>query len=135
MEKIVYSFEKLNVWQISRKFVASCYKLLENYPAYENYALCNQIRRACISIVSNIAEGSSRTSSKEQAHFIEIAYGSLMEVYCQLQLSVDLGYIQQEDLDDLKNDIDTIAKMLTNLRAHFFKTTHSNETTTKQLNN
>lgn len=58
-----------------------------------------------------------------------------MEVYCQLQLSVDLGYIKQEDLDNLKNDIDTIAKMLTNLRAHFFKTLHTNETTTKQLSN
>ena len=61
--------------------------------------------------------------TKEQIHFIEIAYGSLMETYWQLQLSVDLEYIQPEDLITIKTEIDTIAKMLTNLRAYFQKQT------------
>lgn len=123
MNNVVYSFEKLNVWQNARQFVVDVYKLLNKYPTIERYALCDQIRRASISVASNIAEGSSRSSTKEQIHFIEIAYGSLMETYCQLQLSVDLEYIQPEDLITIKTEIDAIAKMLTNLRAYFQKQT------------
>ena len=89
----VYSFEKMEVWQLSRTFVTSIYKLVSSFPQEERYSLCDQIKRAAISVSSNIAEGCSRSSLKEQKHFIEIAYGSLMEVYCQLILAVDLNYI------------------------------------------
>ncbi|MCQ2322963.1 MAG: four helix bundle protein, partial [Bacteroidales bacterium] len=66
--------------------------MLKKFPKLEQYALCDQIRRASISIPSNIAEGNSRNSNKEKIHYIEIAYGSLMETYCQLILSNDLNY-------------------------------------------
>ena len=78
--------------------------------------MCDQIKRAAISVSSNIAEGCSRSSLKEQKHFIEIAYGSLMEVYCQLILAVDLNYISAAQLSDVKITIDRISKMLGSLR-------------------
>ena len=119
MENFEYSFEKLTVWKSARQFVAAVYKLLSAFPAQERYGLCDQIRRAVISIPSNIAEGSGRASYKEKIHFIEIAYGSLMEVHCQLQLSEDLGYITNEQMTSLKAQSMEIAKMLTGLRYSF----------------
>lgn len=112
----VYSFEKMEVWQLSRTFVTSIYKLVSSFPQEERYSLCDQIKRAAISVSSNIAEGCSRASLKEQKHFIEIAYGSLMEVYCQLILAVDLNYISAAQLSDVKITIDRISKMLGSLR-------------------
>ena len=112
----VYSFEKMEVCQLSRTFVTSIYKLVSSFPQEERYSLCDQIKRAAISVSSNIAEGCSRSSLKEQKHFIEIAYGSLMEVYCQLILAVDLNYISAAQLSDVKITIDRISKMLGSLR-------------------
>ena len=111
-----YSFETLNVWQEARKLVVSVYQLLDNFPKFERYALCDQLRRAIVSVPSNIAEGSSRTSLKEQIHFIEIAYGSLMESYNQLIIAADLRYIDVNSLEALKPDIDNVARMLNGLR-------------------
>ena len=79
----MYAFENLNAWKESRKLVVAVYQLLDQFPKFENYALCDQIRRAIVSVPSNIAEGSGRVSSKEQLHFYEISYGSLMEAYDQ----------------------------------------------------
>ena len=86
MEEFKYPFENLNAWQESRKYVVEVYRLLEQFPQSERFALIDQIRRAVISVPSNIAEGSGRMSYKEKIHFLEIAYGSLMEVYCQFRL-------------------------------------------------
>lgn len=121
MKEQTYPFEKLAVWQFSRTFVASIYQLLALFPSEEKYALCDQLRRAAISVPSNIAEGCSRMSFKEQKHFIEIAYGSLMEVYCQLIIAADLGYISTEQINDIKPLIDKIAKMLNSLRVSINK--------------
>ena len=90
--------------------------MLVAFPAEEKYALSDQLRRAVISIPSNIAEGMSRTSVKEQLHFLEIAYGSLSEVMCQLELSQELGYISLSQLKDLEDEYQTIARMLSGLR-------------------
>lgn len=121
MKEQIYPFEKLAVWQLSRTFVASIYQLLALFPSEEKYALCDQLRRAAISVPSNIAEGCSRSSFKEQKHFIEIAFGSLMEVYCQLIIATDLGYITIEQIGEIKPLIDKIAKMLNSLRASINK--------------
>jgi len=96
--------------------VANVYRLLEKFPKTENYALCDQLRRAAISVPSNIAEGTGRMAVKEQIHFLEIAFGSLMEVYCQLQIAVDLGYITPEDLQETKREIFTTSKLISGLR-------------------
>ena len=81
-----FSFDKLEAYTSSRGLVKDVYDLTGKFPNTEKYGLSDQLRRAVISIPSNIAEGSGRSSIKEKIHFIEIAYGSLMEVYCQLQL-------------------------------------------------
>ena len=111
-----YSFEKLEVWQNSRQLVKKIYNLTSNFPNEETFGLTSQIRRATISIVSNLAEGSGRTSYKEKIRFIEIAYSSALEVYCQLVVAYDLNYITIEDLEDLKLNIYKITKMLSSLR-------------------
>ena len=80
------------------------------------------MRRAVISIPSNIAEGLSRTAPKEQAHFLDIAYGSLMEIDCQLDISLDLGYISPEMKKLIDIDITAIAKMIRSLKMHRLST-------------
>lgn len=114
MEK-VYQFEKLEVWQQSRQLVVTVYQLIKKYPQEERFAMCDQVRRAVISIPSNIAEGMGRLSIKETTHFLEIAFGSLMEVYCQLQVSVDLGYITEEEFKQIKPLIHSISRLLNGL--------------------
>lgn len=116
-----YSFETLNAWQEARQLVVSVYQLLDRFPKFEKYALCDQIRRAIVSVPSNLAEGSGRSSLKEQIHFIEISYGSLMETYCQLIIANDLKYIDEQSLESLKPSINTVAKLLNGLRATFVK--------------
>lgn len=100
----------------ARKLVVNVYQLLEKFPKSESYALCDQLRRAVVSVPSNIAEGSGRLAIKEQIHFLEIAYASLMEVYCQLQIAVDLSYITPDDLQIVKRKIFTTSKLISGLR-------------------
>ena len=119
MEGITYSFQKLTVWQESKKLVVDVYHLLENFPDFEKYVLCDQIRRAIVSVPSNIAEGSGRQSVKEKIHFIEIAFGSMTEVFCELQTACDLNYIKEAQLDALRPQFAEVAKMMSGLRKTF----------------
>ena len=114
-----YSYKNLNVYQDAKAFVVAVYKLLDSFPDTEKFALCNQIRRAAISVTSNIAEGVSRTSNKEKVHFLEIAYASMMEVDSQLDVSVDLGYIAKEQYNTIEEKIDGIARQLSALRSKY----------------
>lgn len=118
---MAYAFENLSAWKESRKLVIAVYQLLDNFPKFEKYALCDQLRRSIVSVPSNIAEGSGRISPKEQLHFYEISYGSLMEAYNQLILAVDLEYIEDSDLNDLRPQIDTVARLLNGLRTSLLK--------------
>ena len=115
MTGLEYSFQKLNVWQEAKKLVVEIYHLLDEFPKFEKYALCDQIRRAVVSVPSNIAEGSGRKSLKEQIHFLEISYGSLMETYNQLLIAIDLSYITEESVEAIKPRIDSVAKMINGL--------------------
>ena len=110
-----FSFEKLEVWQEARRLVVDTYKLVRNFPKEEKYAMGDQIRRAVVSVPSNIAEGAGRLAIKEQIHFLEIAYASLMELYCQLQIAVDLGYITSEELQLVKRKVFTTPKLISGL--------------------
>lgn len=121
MDNIFFTFETLGVYQKARKLVTDIYLLLKDFPSIERYALCDQIRRAAVSIPSNIAEGCGRFSDKERAHFVEISYGSLMEVYCQLSIANDLGYISTKKYEELKVNIDEIARMLYGFRTSILK--------------
>lgn len=132
MTGIEYSFEKLTVWQEAKKLVVEVYHLLDSFPKFEKYALCDQIRRAIVSVPSNIAEGSGRKSLKEQIHFLEIAYGSLMETYNQLLIAIDLAYISKESVEEIKPSIDGVAKMINGLSNSFSKKLE--EQSTKPVN-
>ena len=116
-----YGFEKLEVYQDARIYVRQVYLLTSTFSEKEKYGLCSQLQRAAVSIVSNIVEGTSRASNKEKERFIEIAYGSLLETFCQFQIAVDLGYIQQPQLDELQIQIDKIANRLSALK-HSYST-------------
>lgn len=111
-----FGFESLNAYTKTRVLVKSVYTLVRKFPREETYALSDQLRRAVISIPSNIAEGMSRISPKEQLHFIEISYGSLMEVLCQLTLANDLNYITTEELQQERLLVEECAKILSGLR-------------------
>lgn len=117
----MYAFENMMAWQEARKLVGATYKLLDDFPKFENYALCDQIRRAIVSVPSNLAEGSGRMSIKEQLHFYEIAYGSLMEAYNQLIIATDLNYIDEVSLNNIRPQIDVVARMMNGLRSSLKK--------------
>ncbi len=111
-----YGFEKLGVWQKSRQLVKDIYGLVKALPAEEKFGLISQIQRAVVSVSSNIAEGASRTSSKDQGHFYQTAYSSLMEVLCQLTLCLDLDYISEAMYCASREKIDLIAYQINQLR-------------------
>ena len=115
MEK-KYEYKNLDVYKESKNLVKMVYGLIEKFPKVETYALCDQLRRSVISVPSNIAEGSGRTSAKDQAHFFEMAFGSLMEVNCQMDIACDLGYINQTELLKVEEQVSRIAAMLSGLR-------------------
>ena len=115
MEK-KYEYKNLDVYKESKNLVKMVYGLIEKFPKVETYALCDQLRRSVISVPSNIAEGSGRTSAKDQAHFFEMAFGSLMEVNCQMDIACDLGYINQNELKQIEEQVSRIAAMLSGLR-------------------
>jgi len=111
-----FSFEKLNVWQKARELTKKVYKITSNFPKEENFCLTNQIRRASISVCSNLAEGSSRRSDKEQQYFYQISYSSLMELLNQFIVSRDLDYISDDDLEVIRTDVQLISILHTKLR-------------------
>jgi four helix bundle protein len=111
-----FSYRQLDAYQKAKEFVIYVYALLKQFPKEEQYALCDQLRRAVISIPSNIAEGMGRVSVKEQIHFIEIAFGSLNETMCQLELAYELNYISQEHLNTSEEFVKEITRMLSRLR-------------------
>ena len=112
----VFQFESLTAWIKAKELTLSVYRLVAKFPQHEQFALSSQIRRAAISIPSNIAEGSGRISMKEKAHFVEIAFGSLTETYCQLLLAVDLGYIATAELEAIKSQFSDTSRLMSGLR-------------------
>ncbi len=112
----LYSFEKLEVWKLSRELTKHIYSLSKGFPDDEKFGLTSQIRRAVISVTSNIAEGSSRKSGKEQARFTEIAFGSLLEILNQLIAATDLQYISNEEVNQLRPLIEEIGNKLNKLK-------------------
>ena len=116
-----YSFEKLEVWNDARNLVKMIYLHTNNFPERERFGLSSQMQRAVVSIVSNIAEGVSRNSVKEKIRFVELAYGSLMELYCQLYVSVDLDYLTPNKFTLIKAEIDKIANKANALKRNFIK--------------
>lgn len=112
----VYPFEKLRVWQCARELESKIYALTKCFPRFEIYGLTSRVNRAAISVAANLAEGSARTSRKDQAHFSQIAYSSLMELACLLIIAVDLDYLAAADEAMLRAHIDEVSRQLNALR-------------------
>jgi four helix bundle protein len=107
-----FPFEKLQVWQSAKEFVKRVYCVTNGFPATERFGLAGQIQRAAVSVMSNIAEGSARKSRKDQAHFSQLAYSSLMEAACQLQLAQELGFCNGEEYEELRKAIQSISSAI-----------------------
>ena len=139
-----YPFEKLDVWNRSREFVKMIYLVTDGFPAGERYGLTQQMRRAVISVASNIAEGSARKSLKDQSRFSVMAYGSLMEILNQLIIAKDLGYIEEAGYITSRKMIEELSNKLNSLnnsQQNRYKSTqntqtpqHLNTSTNKHLN-
>ncbi|MBC7495023.1 MAG: four helix bundle protein [Flavobacterium sp.] len=112
----IFGFEKLQVWKEARIVTVLIYDLTEKFPDKEKFGLTNQMRRASVSIGANIAEGSSRFSAKEQAHFYSISYGSLMELMSHSFTALDLKYLNDEVFEKTKSIVQPLSLKINNLR-------------------
>lgn len=109
-------YRKLIVYKIAKDIAIDIYKITERMPVKERFGLISQMNRSAISVPSNIAEGSSRSSLKEQIRYIEIAYGSLMELSCQLEIALELDYIDKNQFDLIEEKIRDLTIRLSNFK-------------------
>ena len=105
------TYADLKAWQLSMQLVTEIYVSTKAFPREETYGLMSQIRRAAVSIPSNIAEGKGRSSDKEFAQFLNHARGSLFEVETQLELALRLGYLQDRDVRQLKAHVQSLLRL------------------------
>ena len=116
MSKAVKSYQDLDVWMKGMALVKDTYQATVQFPNDEKFGLVNQMRRAAVSIPSNIAEGHARSGAREFTHFISITLGSVAELETQVILSVDLGYLDDATSDNLLQLLDVLGKMLQGLK-------------------
>ena len=112
----IFSFEKLAVWQEAKELTKVIYTLTSSFPENEKFGLVSQLRRVMISVTSNIAEGSSRTSHKDQARFYQIAYSSLMEVLSKVLIADELGFIENKKVEEIREALSQISYKINALR-------------------
>ncbi len=111
----IKSYKDLSVWQKSLQLVKDIYELTKLFPKEEIYCLTQQLRRSGISVVSNIAEGSAKNSTKEFIRFLSIAYGSLNELEAQVIIAESLGYLSKKEIQPILEKISEIGKMANGL--------------------
>lgn len=113
----MHRFKELEIWKKSRLFCTEIYAITSNFPNDEKFGIINQLRRASVSIPSNIAEGSSRNSNIDFSRFLEIAIGSAYEIETQLLIASDLGFLNQEKAEFLISQLEEIIKMTSKFRS------------------
>lgn len=111
-----FPFEKLEVRQNARRLVGEVYQTTRTFPKSELHGMTSQINRASVSVVNNLAEGSVRISLKDQKHFSNLGYSSLMETASDMIIATDLGFVAGEKADDLLNDAYDLSVRIHNLR-------------------
>jgi len=107
--------KKLEVWKLAMELVIETYRLTESFPAKETYGLTNQIRRAVVSVPSNMAEGAARQTRKEFVNFLHMAQGSLSELDTQVEIARRVGYLDEKDWETLDIEAERIDKMISGL--------------------
>ena len=121
MGDFVFRFQKLDIYELALDLVKDSYSLTRTFPAEERFALVPQMNRAVVSVPSNIAEGISRGTRKDQVHFLNISYGSLMELACQSDISCMLGYITDRQRKELSAKINNLAIKINNFVSYIRK--------------
>jgi len=111
-----YSFETLDVWKKSKELTVYIYKITKGFPKEENFGMTSQIRRASISVCSNLAEGNSKYSGKEKARYTETSYCSMMELLNQALISFELEYLGEKEMNLIRSQVDELSLLLTKLR-------------------
>jgi len=111
----IYSFKDLEAWKEGHKLVLNVYKITKKFPKEERFGIIDQMRRAAVSITSNIVEGFTRQSYKEKLQFYYMSKGSLVELYNQIIISKDIGYIINKDFTQIENQVNIVGKLLTGL--------------------
>lgn len=111
----IFSFEKLIAWQKGRELAILIFKTTKNFPKDETFGLTSQMRRCSISIASNLAEGSGRSSMKDKARFSEIAYSSSLELLNQVILSHDFGYVDENQYIQIREKITEVNMLIDGL--------------------
>ena len=127
-----FGYRKLIAYVRASEVRKYAYRLLKSFPKEEQFALCSQMRRSAVSVTSNIAEGMTRYSTKDKVHFLEISFGSLMELMSQLEVAFDENYISEKDFTNLENLVGETARLLTGLQKSF---NTGEKTTTNQTDN
>jgi four helix bundle protein len=112
---VMGNFRQLGTWRRAYQLTLHVYRSTNGFPDHERYGLISQLRRAAVSVVSNIAEGAGRRNDRELARYLGIARGSVRELECQLLLSRDLGYLHSEDWSALDTQSQEVSKMLNSL--------------------
>ena len=120
----MFNFEKLEVWRKSLDFADLVYRHTRTFPDEERFGLTNQMRRASVSVSSNIAEGSSRSSKMDYARFIELAVGSLFEVISQSHVAVRQTYLSETDFISIHASAEELSRMLSGLKLYLVKSPH-----------
>lgn len=121
MKDNMFGFEKLEVWKETMAMTVGIYQLTAGFPKEEQYSLTDQLKRAMSTVPANIAEGNSRNTGKDKAHFLSIAYCSLMEVMNHLILANRLGYLNEEQLQDFRSNIEKSSAQISALRNYHTK--------------
>jgi len=111
-KEMLKNYKELSIWQKSYQLCLEIYRITKEFPKEERYGLTSQIRRASVSIPSNIAEGYGRKTTPEYLRALYVAYGSNCELETQILLSGDLGYINEEDMKKLQKAIGDVERML-----------------------
>lgn len=124
-----FGYRKLIAYNKACEVRRVIYQLIKKFPKEEQFALCNQLRRAAVSITSNIAEGVTRYSNKDKVHFLEMSYGSLMEVMSQIEVALDEGYIKNDEFSNLETLIADTGRLISGLQNSFLPNKGSQEET------
>lgn len=114
-----FYYRKLDSYQLAKQLVTMVYVLLNKFPDYERHALSDQIRRAAISIPSNIAEGMGRFTTKDRIRFLDISYGSLYETMCQMEIAYEQHYISSQDFESFEHLASRTSMTIMGLKKNF----------------
>lgn len=118
---VEFRFERLEVWQLSIAFVDTIYRMSKSFPSDERFGLTSQLRRAAVSIAANIAEGTGRISDRDNLRFVEIGYGSLMEVVSHAEVAFRQQFLNEAQREEIRIQADKIARQLSGWANHLRK--------------